>query len=44
MCITLFNIQQLLILPTEYIYEFRVILRMNSGYYPKQHQQTDRRT
>jgi hypothetical protein len=36
-CTTCYNIQKLCILPTQCIYVFRMILTINSDYFPKQH-------
>jgi hypothetical protein len=36
-CTARFNILKLRILPTQCIYVFRVILTINSDYFPKQH-------
>ena len=36
-----FNIQQLYVLPTQYIYVFCVDLRTNSDYFPMQHYNRD---
>jgi hypothetical protein len=40
MCTTGFNIQQLLVLLTDCIYVFRMVLTINSDYFLKQHNQS----
>jgi hypothetical protein len=40
-CTAFFNIRELFVLPTECIYEFHVILSVNSDYFLKQQKQVD---